>query len=120
MRCPSPPASRWSCPVQARSPKGGDFTGGGVGLVGGAGGIAIAALLNKLSTTTSILNVLTVADDSHEGFFLNEDLRRLPEPPRRVRRLQALGRLESCREIQRSGTAGVAGAGGVDGRRDPR
>jgi hypothetical protein len=28
----------------------------------------------------------------------------MPESPRHVRRLHSLGRMESCREIQRSGT----------------
>jgi len=65
--------------------KGGGFAGGGFGLVGAVEGIAIAGLLNAITTRTSIVTVLMVADDAHEAFFVNatmvpEDLRRLLSP----------------------------------------
>jgi hypothetical protein len=60
-------------------------SGGGFGLVGAVEGIAIASLLNAITTRTSIVTVLVVADAQHEGFFVNdaiapEDLRRILSP----------------------------------------
>ncbi|MET3808616.1 hypothetical protein ABIB25_005646 [Nakamurella sp. UYEF19] len=52
---------------------GGGFVGGGSGLVGGAEGIAIASVLNRLTTKSSIISVLKIADDGHEGFFLHTE-----------------------------------------------
>ena len=51
--------------------KGGGFTGGGFGLNGAVEGIAIAGLRNAITTRTSTITVLMVADDAHEAFFVN-------------------------------------------------
>ena len=36
--------------------------------------MAIAALLNAFTTRTSIVTVLTVTDDGHEGFFASSEM----------------------------------------------
>ncbi len=64
---------------------GGGFVGGGLGLVGAAEGIAIAAFLNAVTTRTKIISVVQVGDDDHEGFFVHteatpEELRRFLSP----------------------------------------
>lgn len=60
---------------------GGGFAGGGFGLVGAAEGMAIAGILNALTTKSTIVTLITVADRAHEGFFVHtqttpEDVRR--------------------------------------------
>jgi hypothetical protein len=62
--------------------KGGGYVGGGVGLVGAVEGIAIAALLNAVTTKTSIVTVIVVADAAHEGFFVVDTI--VPEELRRI------------------------------------
>jgi hypothetical protein len=73
---------------------GGRLIGGGLGLAGAAGGIALASVLNSLSATTSIQSILTVRSASSEAFFHNQHA--TPEQWRRhlspaFVRLQQLG-----------------------------
>ncbi len=64
---------------------GGGFVGGGVGLEGAAEGMAIAGVLNALTTRTRVESVIAVLSDEYEGFFLCrehglDELRRLLAP----------------------------------------
>jgi len=52
--------------------KGGGFIGGGFGLVGAAEGMAIAGVLNALTTRTTTTTVLRVQASAAELFFLND------------------------------------------------
>lgn len=49
---------------------GGGYIGGGVGLVGAAEGMAIASVLNALTTRTQVISVIAVLSAEYEGFFL--------------------------------------------------
>ena len=49
---------------------GGGFVGGGFGLVGAAEGMAIASVLNALTTRTQVISVIAVLSAEYEGFFL--------------------------------------------------
>jgi hypothetical protein len=53
---------------------GGGFVGGGLGLMGAAEGMAIAGILNALTTRTHALSVIAVLSAEYEGFFLCQDL----------------------------------------------
>jgi Short C-terminal domain len=64
---------------------GGGFAGGGIGLEGAAAGMAVAAVLNALSTRTRVESVIAVLSADYEGFFLCrehdlDELRRLLAP----------------------------------------
>lgn len=52
---------------------GGGFAGGGFGLVGAAEGMAIAGLLNALTTRTKVITVIAVLGAEYEGFFLCQE-----------------------------------------------
>lgn len=55
-----------------RTTTGGGFMGGGFGLGGAAEGIAVAALLNTLTTRTQMNTVLRIQSDTGELFFHND------------------------------------------------
>lgn len=73
---------------------GGGFVGGGFGLVGATEGMAIAGLLNALTTRTQVISVIAVLSADYEGFFLcrehaPDELRRFLAPVfLRARQLQ--------------------------------
>ena len=77
---------------------GGGFTGGGIGLASAAEGVAIAAVLNTLTSRVKIKTVLRVQSRSAEIFFLN---RRLEPDQLRIELSRALGairQVESSKE----------------------
>lgn len=64
---------------------GGGFVGGGFGLMGAAEGMAIAGLLNSLTTRTQVQSVIAVLSAEYEAFFLSQqhapdELRRMLAP----------------------------------------
>jgi hypothetical protein len=64
---------------------GGGFVGGGFGLMGAAEGMAIAGVLNALTTRTRVVSVIGLLSAHYEGFFLCrehglDELRRLLAP----------------------------------------
>jgi len=61
--------------------RGGGFFGGGFGAKGAVEGMAIASVLNSMTTRTSITTLITVADDASEAFFLHQSA--TPEEVRR-------------------------------------
>lgn len=68
-----------------RFTSGGGFVGGGIGLEGAAGGMALAGVLNALTTRTRVESVIAVLSAQYEGFFLCrehglEELRRTLAP----------------------------------------
>jgi hypothetical protein len=76
---------------------GGGFIGGGFGAVGAAEGMAVAAVLNALTTRTRIKTVIRVQATSAELFFLHTRT----EPERlRIELSRAIG---AVRETQTSG-----------------
>jgi hypothetical protein len=53
---------------------GGGFVGGGFGLMGAAEGMALAGVLNALTTRTQVLSVIAVMSTEYEAFFLSREL----------------------------------------------
>lgn len=67
-----PYAPRFSVELSGpgRFKTGGGYVGGGSGLVGAAEGMAIASVLNALTTRTQVISVIAVLSTKYEGFFL--------------------------------------------------
>jgi hypothetical protein len=82
--------------------KGGGFIGGGIGLVGAADGIAIATVLNMLTTRTSITTILRIQGTDCELFLLHTKV--TPEQLR-IELSRPLGAIRSARTA-RSGPVG--------------
>jgi len=61
--------------------RGGGFSGGGFGAEAAIEGMAVASVLNSMTTRTSIETIITVADDASEAFFLHQSA--TPEEVRR-------------------------------------
>jgi hypothetical protein len=72
---------------------GGNFVGGGFGLLGAAEGMALASVLNGLTTRTQTISVIAMVSAEYEAFFLcrtytPDELRRMLAPAfLRVRQL---------------------------------
>jgi hypothetical protein len=79
---------------------GGRFVGGGFGVSGAVEGMAIAAVLNTLTTRTSIKTVMRIQGTSCELFLLHT---RLTPEQLRIAMSRPLGAVRSARATQATG-----------------
>lgn len=84
---------------------GGGFVGGGFGAAGAVEGMAIAAVLNTLTTRTSIKTVIRIQGTSCELFLLDTKL--TPEQLR-IAMSRSLGAIRSARATQAAGVTQYA------------
>jgi hypothetical protein len=88
--------------------KGGGFVGGGFGLIGAAEGMAIAGVLNALTTRTTTTTVLRVQASAAELFLLNNAV-----PPDRLR-IELSPGLVILREARASRPGAIQGSQAPD------
>lgn len=104
---------------------GGGYVGGGFGLTGAAEGMAVAGLLNALTTRTQVQSVIALLSAEYEGFFLSQqhapdELRRTLAPVfLRGRQLSANGAadaraLDNGSQARQDRTLAVGAAPGND------
>jgi hypothetical protein len=89
---------------------GGGFVGGGIGMEGAAGGMAIAGILNALTTRTRVESVIAILSADFEGFFLCRDhdldeLRRLLAPV--FLRARQISDLPAAADVAQTGAIGI-------------
>jgi len=80
---------------------GGRFVGGGFGLTGAVEGMAIAAVLNTLTTRTSVKTIVRIQGTSCELFLLHT---RLTPEQLRIAMSRPLGTIRSARATQTAGS----------------
>jgi hypothetical protein len=79
---------------------GGGFVGGGFGVTGAVEGMAIAAVLNSLTTRTSVKTIVRIQGTSCELFLLHA---RLTPEQLRIAMSRPLGAIRSARATQTAG-----------------
>ena len=120
MRCPYSQSIAIEFSGPGKITKGGGFIGGGFGLKGAAEGMAIAAVLNSITTTSEIRSVIRWEAQTMEAFFFTStatpgDLRiqfssvigrikNSAEPAVVPEKEDALDRLERLARLHREGS----------------